>query len=40
MTLGATSRIIGISPPLDGRETSLLLLDGNRGRRWRVGSKL
>jgi hypothetical protein len=40
MTLGATSRIIGISLPLDGRETSLLLLDGYRGRRLRVGSKL
>jgi hypothetical protein len=39
MTLGATSRIIGISLPLDGRETSLLLLDGyaamGRGRRGR-----
>ena len=33
MTLGATSRIIGISLPLDGRETSLLLLDDYRGRR-------
>ena len=40
MTLGATSRIIGILLPLDGRETSLLLLDDYRGRRLRVGSKL
>jgi hypothetical protein len=40
MTLGATSRIIGISLPLDERETSLLLLDGYRGRRLRMGSKL
>jgi hypothetical protein len=39
MTLGATSRIIGILLPLDGRETSLLLLDGYRGRRLRMGSK-
>jgi len=28
MTLGATSRIIGISLPLDGRETCLQLHDG------------
>jgi hypothetical protein len=40
MTLGAASRIIGIPLPLDGRETSLLLLDSYRGRRLRMGSKL
>jgi hypothetical protein len=40
MTLGATTRIIGISPPLDGSKTSSLLLDSYRGRRQRVGSKL
>ena len=41
MTLGANvPEHIGILLPLDGRETSLLLLDGYRGRRLRVGSKL
>jgi hypothetical protein len=40
ITLGATLGAIGILLPLDGRKTSLQLLDGYRGRRWRMGSKL
>jgi hypothetical protein len=32
--------MIRILLPLDGRKTSLQLLDSYQGRRWRMGSKL